>query len=44
MTKLEVRENVTIEELVPVVPTDEEMVIALDAAKIANGFRQSPWV
>ena len=27
-----------------VVPTDEEMVIALDAAKIANGFRQSPWV
>lgn len=27
-----------------VIPTDEEMVIALDAAKIANGFRQSPWV
>lgn len=27
-----------------VVPTDEEMVIALDASKIANGFRQSPWV
>lgn len=27
-----------------VVPTDEEMVIALDAAKIATGFRQSPWV
>jgi len=27
-----------------VIPTDEEMVIALDAAKIATGFRQSPWV
>ncbi len=27
-----------------VIPTDEEMVIALDASKIANGFRQSPWV
>ena len=29
MTKLEVRENVTIEELVPVVPTDEERFNAL---------------
>lgn len=27
-----------------VIPTDEEMVIALDAAKIANGYQQSPWV
>lgn len=27
-----------------VIPTDEELVIALDAAKIANAARQSPWV
>lgn len=27
-----------------VIPTDEEMVIAIDAAKIASGFEQSPWV
>lgn len=27
-----------------VIPTDEELVIAIDAAKIANGFSQSPWV
>jgi acetate kinase len=27
-----------------VIPTDEELVIALDAAKIAGAARQSPWV
>lgn len=27
-----------------VIPTDEELVIAIDAAKIANAARQSPWV
>jgi len=27
-----------------VIPTDEEMVIALDAAKIATAARQSPWI
>ncbi len=27
-----------------VIPTDEELVIALDAAKIASAARQSPWV
>jgi len=27
-----------------VIPTDEELVIALDAAKIAAAARQSPWV
>lgn len=27
-----------------IIPTDEELVIAIDAAKIANGFSQSPWV
>lgn len=27
-----------------VIPTDEELVIALDAAKIATAARQSPWV
>ena len=27
-----------------VIPTDEELVIALDAAKIATAARQSPWI
>ena len=27
-----------------VIPTNEELVIAIDAAKIAEASRQSPWV